>query len=109
MDDIVMDTRSQVLFVVSAPSGAGKTSLCRRVLENVPNLAFSISHTTRNAREGERHGENYFFVSPEEFEGFVAQGRMAEWAEIYGNRYGTAKETVEQQARSGVDLLFDID
>lgn len=101
--------QQKLLFVVSAPSGAGKTSLCSEVVQQVANLRFSISHTTRAPRPGEAHGKNYFFVSHEEFRDYVAQNKIAEWTEIYGNCYGTAKETIQAAGDQGFDLLFDID
>jgi guanylate kinase len=102
-------THKHLLFVVSAPSGAGKTSLCIEAVRRLQGLRFSISHTTRPLRTGEEQGKNYYFVSPAEFDALLQQGRIAEWTEIYGNRYGTAKETIEQAHAQGYDLLFDID
>ncbi len=99
----------RLLFVVSAPSGTGKTSLCKKLLSEVPGLSFSISHTTRAPREGEEDGKNYYFTNRDEFEQAVADGKMAEWAEIYGNCYGTARATIQQFMDQGVDVLFDID
>jgi len=101
--------REHLLFVVSAPSGGGKTTLCREVLKRVPDLAFSISHTTRRPRAGETEGENYFFISPQQFQDELDRGRMAEWTEIYGNRYGTSRQTIEELFARGCDVLFDID
>ena len=99
----------RLLFVVSAPSGSGKTSLCNEVIRQIPNLSFSISHTTRAPRHGEEHGKDYCFVSQEEFMQYVSQDKMAEWTEIYGNYYGTAKETIQGEFEKGFDLFFDID
>jgi len=101
--------KKRLLFVVSAPSGAGKTSLCARVLQQVPRLQFSVSHTIRQPRPGERHGRDYYFVSDAVFRDYLAQARMAEWTEIYGNHYGTARETIQQAFDRGVDLFCDID
>ena len=101
--------RKHLLFVVSAPSGAGKTSLCSEAIRRLQGLRFSISHTTRPMRTGEENSKNYYFVSPAEFDILQQQGRIAEWTEIYGNRYGTAKQTIEQAFAQGYDLLFDID
>ena len=98
-----------LMFVVSAPSGGGKTTLCREVLGRMPDLAFSISHTTRPPRSGEVNGKNYFFISPQQFQEDLDNGRMAEWTEIYGNRYGTARQTIEDLFARGCDILFDID
>lgn len=101
--------KERLLFVVSAPSGSGKTSLCNEVIRQVPNLSLSISHTTRAPRHGEQHGKDYYFVSQEEFKQYVSQNKMAEWTEIYGNYYGTAKETIQREFDKGFDLFFDID
>jgi guanylate kinase len=101
--------KERLLFVVSAPSGSGKTSLCNEVIRQVPNLSFSISHTTRAPRHGEEHGKDYYFVSREEFRQYISQNKMAEWTEIYGNYYGTAKETIQREFDKGFDLFFDID
>jgi guanylate kinase len=101
--------KERLIFVVSAPSGSGKTSLCNEVIRQVPNLSLSISHTTRAPRHGEQHGKDYYFVSQEEFKQYVSQNKMAEWTEIYGNYYGTAKETIQREFDKGFDLFFDID
>lgn len=98
-----------LLFVVSAPSGAGKTSLCIEAVNRLQAIRFSVSHTTRPMRNGEKYGKNYFFVSPSEFETMLRQNKIAEWTEIYGNRYGTAKQTITEAFAGGYDLLFDID
>ena len=98
-----------LLFVVSAPSGAGKTSLCIEAVKRLQNIRFSVSHTTRAIRAGEEQGKNYYYVSPAEFDALLHQGSIAEWTEIYGNRYGTARHTIEQAFAEGFDLLFDID
>ena len=98
-----------LMLVVSAPSGGGKTTLCREVLGRMSDLAFSISHTTRPPRSNEVNGKNYFFVSPQQFQNDLDKGRMAEWTEIYGNRYGTARQTIEDLFARGCDILFDID
>jgi len=98
-----------LLFVVSAPSGAGKTSLCIEAVKRLQNIRFSVSHTTRAMRPGEEQGKNYYYVSLDEFNGLLHQGSIAEWTEIYGNRYGTARHTIEQAFAEGFDLLFDID
>lgn len=98
-----------LLFIVSAPSGTGKTSLCNEVLRRVPRLSFSISHTTRAARPGETQGIDYYFISQDEFQQHIAQQKMAEWTEIYGNCYGTAVDTIQRLFAGGADILFDID
>ncbi len=98
-----------LVFIVSAPSGTGKTTLVRRVMEELPNLKFSVSYTTRPARANEREGEDYHFISPSTFETMVERDQFLEWAEVLGNRYGTAWANVERLAREGMDLILDID
>jgi len=98
-----------LLFIVSAPSGTGKTSLCKEVTRRVSNLSYSVSYTTRKPRSGEVDGKDYFFVSPEGFQKMVGEGLFIEWAEIYGNRYGTSKAFIERLMQEQVDILFDID
>jgi guanylate kinase len=101
--------RDGILFVISAPSGAGKTSLCRRIIDFFPRIRQSVSFTTRTMRQGEREGRDYHFVTPETFAAMVEQGAFAEWATVHGNRYGTALATLEEARRGGQDLLLDID
>lgn len=98
-----------LLFVVSAPSGAGKTSLCTALAGTVPHLSLSVSHTTRTPRKGEVEGNSYYFISTAMFQEYVREGAMAEWTELYGNCYGTAHDTIRRAMSSGHDLLFDID
>ncbi len=109
MATVTPPEQERLLFVVSAPSGTGKTSLCTEVVQQVPHLSFSISHTTRQPRQAEEQGKNYYFVSREEFMHLVSQNKMAEWTEIYGNYYGTSKETIRCECSKGDDLFFDID
>ncbi len=97
------------LFIISAPSGAGKTSLAERLLKEVDGLHFSVSHTTRKPRAVEKNGVEYFFVSVPDFEAMIAQGEFLEWACVYGNYYGTCRRAVERQLEAGVDVLLDID
>ena len=97
------------LFVISAPSGAGKTTLCTMLLDRVDGLVFSVSHTTRPPRSGEIHGENYFFVSEEEFRRLVAQDAFLEWAHVHDAMYGTAKEQLFEKLAQGLDVILDID
>ena len=97
------------LIVVSAPSGAGKSSLAGRVLKRVEGLHFSVSYTTREARGLERHGVDYFFVSEEEFLAMSERGEFLESAEVHGNLYGTHESTVEEMLSAGVDVMLDID
>ena len=98
-----------LLFVVSGASGTGKTTLCRSMLRIFPNLRFSVSHTTRPQRPGDENGRDYFFISSEEFQKMIDQGDFAEWAEIYGHRYGTSKRMLEEALARGQDLILDVD
>ena len=97
------------LFVVAAPSGAGKTSLVRALMERDPSLRFSVSYTTRPRRTAEEHGRDYFFVSREEFERMVEAGEFIEHARVFDNYYGTARQQVEQSLAAGQNLLLEID
>ncbi len=101
--------RDGILFVISAPSGAGKTTLCKEVIDILPNLRHSVSYTTRQPRPGEVHGRDYFFVTAAEFQRMVEDGEFAEWAEVHGNLYGTAVRTLEGYRANGVDVILDID
>ena len=101
--------RAGILFIISAPSGAGKTTLCKEVIDIYPDLRHSVSYTTRPARPGEEHGRDYFFVPTEEFQRMIAAGEFAEWAEVHGNLYGTALKTLEEASRAGIDVILDID
>jgi guanylate kinase len=100
-------------MIVSSPSGAGKTTLTRRLLEEFagppPQLAFSVSYTTRPQRPGEVEGRDYHFVTPEAFERMVQRGEFAEHAFVFGNRYGTAQAPVEAALARGTDVIFDVD
>jgi len=97
------------LFVIAAPSGAGKTSLVRALMEREPDLRFSISYTTRKQRPTELHGRDYFFVDPDEFERMAAAGEFLEHARVFDNRYGTARRPVEDSLAAGQDLILEID
>jgi len=97
------------LFILSAPSGAGKTTLCAALRRLHPELAYSISYTTRRPRQGEQDGEDYHFISKEEFEAGIAKGRWAEWAHVHGNYYGTSAQWIDRTLRSGDHILMDID
>ncbi len=97
------------LLVLSAPSGAGKTTLARRFAETHPDAVFSISVTTRAPRGAERDGVDYHFVTPERFGELVREGALAEWAEVHGQRYGTLRATVQEALERGRIALFDID
>ncbi len=98
-----------LLVVVSAPSGTGKTTLCHMLLKEFENMEFSVSYTTRLPRKGEVNGKDYFFVSKEEFERMVEEGDFLEWANVYGNLYGTSKSQVLRALNEGKDILLDID
>ncbi len=98
-----------MIFVVSAPSGAGKTSLCRELIAKVDNLKQSVSYATRSIRDGETDGIDYHFVAQQTFREMVLCSQFAEWAEVHGNLYGTALSTLEDAEATGVDLLLDID
>jgi guanylate kinase len=97
------------IFVVTAPSGTGKTTLLKALMAADPRLRFSISYTTRPPRPGEVSGKDYFFVSPEEFIRLRDEGKLAEWVEQFGYGYGTSKEWIHQALESGQDLVFDLD
>jgi guanylate kinase len=97
------------LIVVSGPSGAGKSTLIREALDAVPELAYSVSATTREPREGEVNGHDYIFLSREEFEKWIAEGRFLEWAEYSGNLYGTPEQPVEELLESGRSAILEIE
>jgi guanylate kinase len=97
------------LFIVSAPSGAGKTTLCRQLVKTLPNLGFSVSFTTRRPRPGEVNNRDYTFISREEFRSKADQGEFIEWAEVHGELYGTSKKRVEELLAEGNDVILDID
>ena len=97
------------LFILSAPSGAGKTTLRCAVLEQFADLLYSVSYTTRQPRDGEHDGTDYHFVTKAEFEAGISEDRWAEWAAVHGNYYGTAAEFLNQNLAAGRDVLLDID
>ncbi len=97
------------LFVVSAPSGTGKTSLVAELVKRLPNLMVSISHTTRSKRSGERDGINYFFVGRDAFDHMVSSGAMLEYANVFGEGYGTSKDWVLAKLDAGQDVILEID
>ncbi|MDI7260809.1 MAG: guanylate kinase [Thermodesulfobacteriota bacterium] len=98
-----------LIFIVSAPSGTGKTTLVRKVMEELPGLRFSISYTTRPPRANERDGKDYYFVTQTVFKEMVEKDRFLEWAEVLGNYYGTARVNMEALASERADLILDID
>jgi guanylate kinase len=104
-----MKKKKGILFVVSGASGTGKSTLCRALLKTFPGLRFSVSHTTRSPRPGEREGRDYYFVSAAEFQKMIDRGAFVEWAGIYGDRYGTSKRMLRQAWLEGQDVILDID
>ena len=97
------------LFVVAAPSGAGKSSLVKALLEIDAGVAPSVSHTTRPPRGQEKHGREYFFLSDEEFDRMVEREAFLEWAQVHGHRYGTSRQAIEDRIRVGSDVMLEID
>ena len=97
------------VFVLSAPSGAGKSTLAKRLIQQVQGLIFSISFTTRSPREGEREGQDYFFLDDEAFDRMVDREGFVEWVNVYGNRYGTGKDWIQEKLQTGMDILLDIE
>ncbi|MDA1342380.1 MAG: guanylate kinase [Proteobacteria bacterium] len=97
------------LYIISAPSGAGKTSLVGQLMAEVDNLVVSISHTTRRIRPGENQGVDYYFVSPAEFQALLNNHALLEHALVFDNYYGTAKTTVEKTLNEGIDVILEID
>lgn len=97
------------LLILSAPSGAGKTSLARALIDKTPNTCMSISHTTRNCRTGEQHGVDYFFVSEEEFQSMIVSDQFLEHAKVYDKFYGTSRQNIEELLKKGVNVLLDVD
>jgi guanylate kinase len=104
-----MAGRRGILIIISSPSGAGKTTLARRLLAEFPELSFSVSYTTRPPRVGERDGVDYYFVSAGEFDQMIERDEFAEWAQVHGNRYGTSRRVVDDALASGRDVVFDVD
>jgi guanylate kinase len=105
-----MITRKEgLVFVVSAPSGAGKTTLCEAITGSLENLRHSISYTTRGPRPGENDGRDYFFVTEEKFRSMVQAGDFAEWAEVHSHLYGTSRQALDHMVSNGIDVILDID
>mgnify|MGYP000588405240 CR=1 FL=1 len=104
-----MSLKEKRLIILSAPSGAGKTTLCDRLLKDFKNIRLSVSSTTRPKRPYEIDGTHYFFLTPEEFEKKEKTGDFAEWAVVHSNRYGTSKSMIEGFFKAGFHVLFDID
>ena len=97
------------LFIISAPSGAGKSSLIQALLKNHNDMQVSVSHTTRAPRPGEQDGVHYHFISVKQFKTLIAQNEFLEWAEVFGNYYGTSKSTIRTSLSQGIDVFLDID
>ena len=98
-----------ILFIVSAPSGAGKTTLCRMAVDYFPNLRHSISYTTRVRRSGEANGIDYHFISKEIFQEMIDRNEFLEWAEVHGNKYGTSMQDIQSLLKKGLNIILDID
>jgi guanylate kinase len=98
-----------ILFVISAPSGAGKTTLLGKVVQQLAGLSFSVSHTTRRPRLNEKEGKDYYFVSLGDFQEMIEKGEFIEWAEVLGNRYGTALRNLQELHSKEIDILLDVD
>lgn len=97
------------VFIISAPSGTGKTTILKRIIAALERVAFSVSHTTRPPRAGEEEGVDYFFISKDNFVTMQQQGLFLEWAEVHGNLYGTSSDAVQTATQQGVDIILDID
>lgn len=104
-----MSQRKNNIFIISAPSGAGKSTLIHLLLAQIPSLFFSVSHTTRAPRPGEREAVDYFFISQDQFEEMIRTNQFLEWAKVHGSYYGTSREMLERSANAGKDLILDID
>ena len=103
------NTAKGTLYVVSAPSGAGKTSLLKQLIAEIDRVQTSISHTTRAMREGETNGVDYHFVTVDSFQALIKQNAFFEHAEVFGNHYGTSKASIEEQLCNGIDVILEID
>lgn len=109
VDDRASSEPMTTVFIISAPSGSGKSTLVSRLMASDPGLRFSVSYTTRPARGNEKPGESYVYISPEEFRIRIDRGEFLEYAEVFGNYYGTHCEVLEQAKAEGKDLILDID
>ena len=101
--------RNGLLFVVSGPSGVGKSTLCKEIVRSIPGVRLSVSYTTRSSRLGEEHGKDYWFLEEKEFRAMIEREEFAEWAEVYGHLYGTPRRELIQTREQGVDVVLDID
>ncbi len=104
-----MNKREGILFVVSAPSGAGKTTLCKAITGSLENLTHSISYTTRQPRPAEADGRDYYFITQKRFEEMIQAGDFAEHARVHSHFYGTSKRVLQDMVREGIDVILDID
>ena len=104
-----MQPNSTHLFIISAPSGGGKTTLCREVRRHFPDMLYSVSYTTRKPRKGEQDGIDYHFIDKNEFKIRIDHGKWAEWARVHGNYYGTDATFLDEGLRAGHDILLDLD
>jgi guanylate kinase len=103
-----MDRRG-ILFIISAPSGTGKTTLCKQLATKLPGLWHSISCTTRKPRPNEEHGREYYFISEQAFQEMIARNEFIEWAHVYGHLYGTPRKSLAEKIDQGIDVLLEID
>jgi guanylate kinase len=101
--------RRGILFIISAPSGTGKTTLCKQLAANIPGLWHSISYTTRKPRPGEEHGREYFYTEESNFQAMIERHEFVEWARVYGHLYGTPRQTLNEKIDQGIDVLLEID
>lgn len=98
-----------ILFIITSPSGGGKGTLIKEILQTMKNISYSVSYTTRRMREGEIHGKDYFFVTTQEFENLICQGEFLEFANVHGNFYGTSQSQVKAEIEGGRDIILEID
>jgi len=103
------NTKPGIPFIISAPSGTGKTTICGILKKRLPDLQFAVSHTTRSKRKGEEEGVDYYFISKEEFEHKIEDTDFLEWAQTHGNYYGTSFSTITEHTQKGQDLLLELD
>ncbi len=101
--------RRGILFIISAPSGTGKTTLCKQITASVPGLWHSVSYTTRKPRPGEEHGREYYFIEEKTFQGMIERNEFMEYAHVYGHWYGTPRKALMDKMEQGIDVLLEID
>ena len=101
--------RRGILFIISAPSGTGKTTLCKQLAANLPGLWHSVSYTTRKPRSGEEHAREYYFIDEQTFQEMIARNDFVEWAHVYGHLYGTPWKSLTEKIDQGIDVLLEID